>query len=172
MTQFLNFENKIEERNCKLDLLLRNLGPLNIVVIFSLFKSFFFMVYNWSSMTYTVFFLNVFDMFLMFLVEMMIIKVDQIHQNDVYLRIFLEIDIWVVLLSKTFFETYSVNMIPLIYFFCCFYNCVFAIPADLSFAFMTAENFILLVTYDHEESYFFMRLVRKYLIIDLQSLLY
>jgi hypothetical protein len=159
MTQFLNFDNKNEERNCKLDLLIRNLGPLNIVVIFSLFKSIFFLFYYWTSMSYIVIFLNLVDLFLMFLVEMMIIKVDQIHQNDVYLRIFLEIDIWVVLLSKTFFESYTIDMIPLIYFFCCFYNCIFVIPADLSFIFLSSETLILLITYDYEDSYFFMRFV-------------
>jgi hypothetical protein len=160
MNQFLNFENNIEERNCKLDLLVRNIGPLNIVVIFSLFKSIFFLFYYWSSMSYFIILLNLIDLLMMILVELMIIKVEQIHLNEVYLRFFLEIDIWVVLISKSFFETYTINMIPLIYFFCTFYNIVFVIPADMSMGFLTSETLILLLRYDHESSYFFVRFVR------------
>ena len=159
MNQFLNFENNIEERNCKLDLLIRNLGPLNIVVIFSLFKSLFFLFFYWRTMSYFIILLNIIDLLMMFLVELMIIKVDQIHLNEVYLRIFLEIDIWIVLISKSFFETYTINMIPLIYFFCTFYNVVFVIPADMSLGFLTSETLILLFRYDYEETYFFVRFV-------------
>ena len=89
----------------------------------------------------------------------MIFKVDQIHQNDVFLRLFLELDIWIVLISKTFFESYNEYMIPLIFFFGSFYNVIFAIPVDLSFAFLTSESLILLLTYDNEECYFFIRFV-------------
>ena len=160
MNQFLHFENNIEERNCKLDLLIRNLGPLNIIVIFSLFKSLFFLLIYWSTMSSFIILLNVFDLLLMFLVELMIVKVDQIHQNDVYLRIFLEIDIWIVLFSKSFFEAYTINMIPLIFFFCTFYNVVFVIPADMSFVFLTSESLILLLRYDYEEKFFIVRLVK------------
>ena len=159
MSKFLSFDNNITERNCKLDLLMRILDLLKLIVILSLFKSIFFLLFYWRTMSFSIFVLNIIDLLLMILVELMIIKVEQIPQNDVYLRLFLEFDIWIVIISRTFFDDYTEFMIPIILFIGSFYNILFAIPMDLSFAFLTSESLILLMTYDNEKQIFFFRLV-------------
>ena len=159
MNKFLTFENNNEERNCKLDIIIRNLEILKILVIFSFLKSFFFLIFYWRTISYFTIILYIFDIFIMGLVQLMVINVDQIHQNDLYIRIFLEIDIWMVLISKSFFENYTPEMLPLIFFSCVTYNLIFTVPLDLSLALYSAESLILLFTYDHEESFFIMRFV-------------
>lgn len=159
MNKFLKFENNNEERNCKLDIIIRNLEIIKIMVIFSFFKSFFFLIYYWRTISYFTIILNILDIFIMGLVQLMVINVDQIHQNDLYIRIFLEIDIWIVLISKSFFEEYTAQMLPLIFSSCAFYNIIFTIPVDLSLALYSAESAIILFTYDHEDSFFIMRFV-------------